>query len=145
VITGRPDYLAFGRLELASSGWIQPTLGDAFTGIVAALLNILIAVLVVHYKARCYRCCCIKNFKDESYQMGNYPPEVDDEYMDIVPLSDAQALDTLVSRTMSRQVSIEDSVKLGKFDSSDSGSSQAEVSTGKKPPTVVIVNQQGED
>lgn len=143
VTTGRPDYLAFGRLELASSGWIQPTLGDAFTGMVAALLNTLIAVIVIQYKAKCYRCCCIKTFKTDNYQMSTYPAESDD--MEAVPTSDAHKLDTLLSRRMSRHMSrqvssIEDTVQLGFESYDESSSSQGEVPTIKKP-SVLIVNE----
>lgn len=145
VFTGRPDYLPFGRLELASIGWLQPTGGDALTGSIATIINILLAILIVHYKPRCYRCCCMQGVKRYATLPNAYPADPMDDY---VSYKEEYELDTLASKSISRQssknISIENAVSLGALTDDDSSSDSLpsmNESHGKKPPAAVIVIQ----
>lgn len=127
VTTGRPDYLPFGQPMLVSSGWLQPTLGDALVGVIATLVNILVAALIIHFKPRCYHSSCIQKER-KGYKMSSYPTNPNDEFIPVE--QDEINMDDLVSRSISRQrskalTSIGDSVQLRHADDSsdDSGAS----------------------
>lgn len=123
IIYGKPDYILFGVPMLISGGWTRITLGDGVTGGLFTLGTILVAILIVHLKSKCYKSCCMKK---KSYKKlnpnANETEQTESDNLELrdlnhlTSLSDARALEH--SRSLSRQISLQSTVELGPEDSS---------------------------
>ena len=99
VIYASPNYVPFGVPTLASTGWFIVSVGDILIGSMATLVTIVLAVVWVHYKTKCFRCCCGKSRQSKQ--------EYSQELNQIEPLyrqsSGRRAIDTLITSRHSSQ------------------------------------------
>jgi len=86
IIYASPKYIVFGIPVLASNAWLTISVGDIVAGSIGTVATILLAVLWVHYKTKCFRCCC------GNRRYGEYTQELDMQ----MP-SGRRAMDTLIA------------------------------------------------
>ena len=113
IIYETPSYVPFHVLYLASSGWTRISVGDLVVGTMATTLNILLAVIWVHYKTRCYRCCCLtnKNIRHSYDRMGSKVTRTITEDTELEAMHSPSSASMALDRSGSSSLRVSRSVK----------------------------------